>query len=299
VPLVICAVGVLTCGFEPAENFRDNVQVVERGTSSRAAREQALAALPLDKLSAEDRREAQSILSAISVFRELPTCQFEVEPEVYRFFADHPDVAVSIWRAMKISKFEMTQTGDGTYDVDGRDGTQGSVKVVYSTPQEHLMLCQGSFKSPVAKGAIRARALLHMQTSFAQNAEGKSVATHRLCFFASFPSHTIETAARIISPVSNTIIDRNFRETSLFVYMMSYAMARQPAWVERLADDLDGVQPSQRDRLLNLTAQVYIADQKRIAKALGHDDVTLQEILDSPHEEATNVTASADAAPTE
>jgi hypothetical protein len=277
-PAVVGALGLLTCGFAPAAEFRDNVEIVAKGSSSRTVRDKALAALPLEKLSSEDRQQADAVLRDLSVFRELPTCRFEVEPEVYHFFADNPDVAVSIWRAMKISKFEMTQTCPGTYAVDGRDGTQGAVRVVYRSPHECLMLCQGSFKSPVVGNPIHAKAILHMQTSFSTSAEGQSHATHRLCFFASFPSQTIETAARIISPVSNAIVDRNFRETSLFVYMMSFAMARQPGWVERIIEQLEGVPDASKEQLLDVTAKVYVADQKRIAKALGKDGVTLNEL---------------------
>lgn len=278
-PLLLCLPALLTCGFDEADGFQSNVDVVSRGTSSRAAQRKALTALPLDKLSRIDRAKSQVVLDNVSVFRELPTVQFEVEPEVYSFFANHPDVAVSIWRVMKISQFKMFQTGPHEYEVDGQDGTVGIVEVAYSSPNEHVLLCEGSFKSPVTIRPIKARAIIHMQTEFGTNAEGKSSARHRVCFFASFPSQTVETAARLISPVSNTIVDRNLRETSLFVHMMSVAMSRHPGWVERVADQLDGVLEASKTELLDLTARVYVAEQKRMLAKMGHKEVTLDDVL--------------------
>jgi hypothetical protein len=271
---------VLACGLVHADEFQQHVDTVAKPSSSRKAKKRALAALPLDKLSRLDRAKVQTVLKSISVFRELPAVRFPAKPEAYAFFAKHPDVAVSIWRVMKISQFQMSQTGPHNYEVNGQDGTAGIVDIAYSSPGEYLMLCEGRFKSPVTIRPIKAYAVIHLQTKFSTDEAGQAIATQRACFFASFPSLAVGTAVRLISPVSNAIVDRNLSETSLFVHMMSIAMTRHPGWVERIADQMDGVLDTSRDELLNVTARLYIAEQKRaMAKIVGADQVTLKAVM--------------------
>jgi len=278
-PLLMCFI-VLACASAQADDFQDHVDVVAKPSSSRKAKKKALAALPLNKLSRLDRAKVQTVLKSISVFRELPAVRFPVKPEAYAFFANHPDVAVSIWRVMKISQFQMSQTGPHDYEVNGQDGTAGIVDIAYSGPGEYLMLCEGRFKSPVTIRPIKAYAVIHLQTKFSTDETGQSIATQRACFFASFPSLAVGTAVRLISPVSNAIVDRNLSETSLFVHMMSVAMTRHPGWVERIADQMDGVLDTSRDELLNVTARMYIAEQKReLAKVVGDDQVSLNAVM--------------------
>ena len=72
-----------------------------------------------------------------------------------------------------------------------------------------------------------------------------------------FPSQTFDTVARIMSPLSNAIIDQNFREVSLFLHMMSTAMERQPGWVENVSSRLEGVWPERRTQLMEVTVDVF------------------------------------------
>ena len=87
---------------------RTGSQVVKRPTSAKAARKAALALLPFDKMSPETPgARVAKIANDNSMFRELPTYRFQVDPRCYYFFMKHPDVAVSIWRVMQISEFKM------------------------------------------------------------------------------------------------------------------------------------------------------------------------------------------------
>ncbi|MFN6103048.1 MAG: hypothetical protein ACK5EA_01120 [Planctomycetaceae bacterium] len=93
-----------------------------RGSSSAADRKKALALLPLEHLTPEQRERVASITKNVSDYRRLPKVSFPVEPEVYSYFLAHPDVAVSVCRAMEISKVEMFQTGRFEYEADAGDG---------------------------------------------------------------------------------------------------------------------------------------------------------------------------------
>jgi hypothetical protein len=242
----------------------ERVRIVERSSSSKAAREQALRGLPWDKLAAEQRRQVEDVIRNVSLYRQLPAVAYPAEPEVCRFFVEHPEVAVGIWRAMEISEFQLKPAGNGRYDARDRDGTTGTVEVLYRSADDTLAVCEGVYRGPLIKNGIRARALFHLRNESAADADGRNIVTSRLQMFVAFPSATVETVAKIVSPVSNLIIDRNFREIGAFVHLMSTAMQRQPGWIEQLSARLEGIPQAQRDELLKLTAQVYVDERKRV-----------------------------------
>ncbi len=256
------------------------VDIVAEGSSSRSSRSEATKQLPLQKLSAPNRQKVQSILKSVSLYRRLPTITLATDPDVYIYFVTHPDVAVSIWRVMEISKFQMWQTGPNTYEADSSDGSLGVVDILYRSPGQNLILCEGQYKSPLLSKPIHARMLMHLQTKYTRRENGETFATHHIDLFVNLPSQSVETVAKIISPISNVIADRNFREISLFAHMMSVAMQRQPGWVERIADRIDGVLKVRRNELLELTARVFVAARKRqLAENKPVEQISFDDII--------------------
>lgn len=251
------------------ENLENHVKVLRKGSSAKSARKAAGDRIPMNQLSEENQRRVRNVLQSTGVFRELPTLDFQVEPAVYEFFRQHPDVAVSIWRAMKISQFQMYQTGKEEYEADAGDGSTGIITVMCNHGEHSVVMCEGVYKSPFLTKPIQATALMHIETTYEKRADDKTYVRHTGHLFVSFPSQTVDTAAKLISPVSNMIIDRNFQEVSMFLHMMSLAMSRQPGWVEQLAGQLEGVLGIRKQQLLDVTAKVYVATHKRDPNAGG------------------------------
>ncbi|MBX3436043.1 MAG: hypothetical protein KF861_01025 [Planctomycetaceae bacterium] len=246
-----------------------HVAQVEKGTSSRKARKTAADELPQQHLNQQQRQAVAEVLNSVSVFRRLPAFQCQLDPRVHDYFIQHPDVAASIWRAMAISCLQMTQQHASQYNIDTLDGTTGVVQVLYQSRESCLVQCDGMFKSPYLKDAIQAKALMHLKTGFSSDQEGRIYATHQADLFVSFPSQKVETIAKLISPVSNSIIDRNFQEISLFIHVMWLAMTKQPGWVEQIAGRLEGVAPQRKEELIKLTAEVYVTNQTELRKRTG------------------------------
>jgi hypothetical protein len=243
-----------------------------RGTSSHSAKKAALAALPLDQLSPEHRQRVNALLKSASFFRRLPKVTFSIEPEVYTYFISHPDVAVSIWRAMKISKLQMWQTGRFDYEADAGDGSTGALQVLYSGPEKSLVACDGIYKSPMFAKPIEARSLLLLQTSFFREADGTIYVTHRADLFVEFPSQTIDVVAKIFSPLTVSMTDRTFAEISVFLKMMSLAMSGRPDWVEQIAAKMEGIPEIRKSQVLELTDQVHTAAQKRSLERIAEKE---------------------------
>ena len=254
---------------ERAPHEELKVDTLHAGTSQRKSRDEALKLLPLAQLPASSQQLAHSVVDNASLYRRLPTIRCQVNHSIYRFFSDHPDVAVSLWRAMGVSKLQMFQTGEYEYEADAKDGTVGVITILHRTPTDCLIHCSGMFQSPVLSKPIQARAVMHVRTSFEVNEKNQQMVTHTADMFVTFPSQTVETVAKAMAPISNKITDKNFEEISLFIRMMQIAMTQQPGWVEQMAGKLDGVIAGRADELLELTAQCFVDEKRRLGEVVG------------------------------
>lgn len=252
--------------------------IVDPGTSSSAVKKQALAETKLDKLPAAARQKAQAVLQSTSLFRRLPTISFEVDRNVYAYFLKNPNVAVSSWRALGISKFSLAEVRPNVYTADAGDGSTGSIEVLYSSPEDSLIFCEGAFKSPLLAKPIVAKAVMRLRAKFHKEVDGRVIATHFSDIFVELPSQTVETVAKIISPISNAIADRNFKQMTFYAHMMTVAMARQPGWVEAMVDRMTDLKPAQREEFLRLSAASYIASRQREAHQNGQT-LSLEDVL--------------------
>lgn len=260
--------------------LEDKLKTLSKGSSSEESQRRALAELPLDQLTPTHRALAQEVLTNLSLFRELPTLAVETDPAVHKFFLDCPEMAVGIWRAMKISKFHLTPQQPGIYTATDNEGTEGRVEVLYRDRHQMLVWCDGVAESPLLPMSIKARSLLHLQMDFIKTKEDVIWSRNRLRMFVAFPSDAIETAAKVVSPLGNLIIDRNLREVCLFVAMMSTAMVHQPGWVEYIARNASEVSKERQNELIELTAEVFVTARKRALERQHPDDkVTLEDII--------------------
>ena len=265
----IMQVGAKLVGKTAHSDNRQPFELDAKGTSETSARKAAIAALPLDQLSAENRQKVHTLVKSVSFYRRLPKVTFTVEPEVYNYFVAHPDVAVSIWRAMKISKLKMWQTGRFDYEADTGDGSVGSLEVLHVGGEKNLVTCDGLYKSQLFTKSIEAKSLLFLQTSFARQPDGTVLVTHWADLFVTFPSMTIDVVARIFSPLTVKMTDRTFTEISLFLKMMSMAMSRRPDWVEHITEKMEGVADVRKEQILELSSQVFTTAQNRELEQMG------------------------------
>ena len=238
---------------------RERIVTVQAGTSSGRDRRRAEAALPLNALAPDARGRAARVLDDSSLFRTLPVLRFPVHADGLKYFVQHPDVAVALWRILGVSDCEMWQTGPDAYEGDAGDGSIGVFDVLLRGERDQLVLVRGQFKSPVLADPIEATCLFHMHTETAFDAAGEPIAVGRASLFVSFPSRAVGTAAKLISPVTNVVLDRNFEEVCLFAHLMDRSMQTRPGWVESLATRMEGVLPRRKEELCRVSEHVYTA----------------------------------------
>ena len=253
--------------------------IVKSGISTSSIRKQAIAELPLGKLTPEAQKKTQAILKNLGMFRRLPTISFECDPQVYDYFLKNPDVAVATWRAMEISQFHLKETGPNQYHADAGDGSVGEVELMLHSNTDTLIHCDGAFKSPLLPKPIIARSLMRLQTTFSKEPDGRCLGTHSGDVFVEFPSQAIEAVAKVIAPVSHNIADRNFKQMTLYAHLMSQAMARHPGWIEHTSNQLDGISNQKKQDFLEVSARCCADARKRLAVAKGIQPFSPEEVL--------------------
>ena len=286
--LVVCGsnVGLLHAGEAGLENpvpDRDfpplHVDILRKGDSSQDALKTAIERLPASELTADQIATVRGVLENRSLFRQLPTLAVEAAPAVHSYFVGNPEAAVGIWQVLEISQFELKKTEPVVWFGDAGDGSEGTIEVLHRGAGSVLLHCDGEYKSPLLPRPIRATSIMHLRVQPKKADDGKTLLVQDLDLFVTFPSQTVDTVARLISPVSHLIADRNFRELTLFVRFMQVAMERQPGWVERTVQRIEGIDRKQREELLNVSARVFVDGRKRELSGEGIQQAGLEKIL--------------------
>lgn len=257
-----CAIAVL------AAPWSLGTAAPRKGATSRAAREEAVRAVPFDKLQQDARAKVSGVLEAAMIFRRLPSVVIECDPTLYLFLLDHPDVVVNIWQVLGISRSALLRTGDQTFRADDGAGTLGSIEYLYRSHDTHVVYAEGTYEGALFSKRLGGRCVLVLKTGYVHETNGRYYITCRLDAFVELDSNGVELVARTLQPLMGAAADHNFRETAAFVAGLSRAAEANQAGLERLAKKLTNVESADRERFIALTERLAIkAALAKTAKA--------------------------------
>ena len=251
---IVFAVASSSCSADQLKELAEKagIRILADGESSAGAEDQARSTMPLEAMTQENRQRAQQIIKERSQFRRLPSLQYTIDEPMFRYLLKHPDVAVSTWRVMGISRFEMWQTGDMEYEAQAIDGSEGIADILYQDDNQMVFVCQGRYHNPLLPRPMEAAALIWFRTVYVPNAEGTHVVTQKADVFVRFPSSSVSAIAKVLTPVLHSLMDRNLFEVSLYGSMMSRAVRDEPEWVVQVAQQMDGVLPQRKGELIEV-----------------------------------------------
>ena len=270
---VAAAVCLVLSGFARAEEktptdpqsprrVKLHVEEIEAATSSKHARQTIAASIPLDRLEDHHRVQVEALLANRSLFRCLPALRIELEPSSYEFYRRQPEIAVAIWQVLGISEVKLKPIVRDHYTVDSTDGSRGTIEILLRTDDLLIVRGTGNWHSGLLPVPIRSEGLFVLRHRFEQDRDGRRFVTHQAALFLAFPQQSVRNVAKLISPVTNLIADRNFRDISLFLRMMQVASVQRPGWVERIAGRLKGLTQSQRDEFLKTAARAVVTARR-------------------------------------
>jgi hypothetical protein len=255
--VIAATIAAAACAALPAWAAKPN-----KADTSRTARDDAVRSIPLEKLDADARAEIKSVLDNVSLFRRLPVQVTRVDPVLYKFMIDHPDVTVDMWRALDLTELSVIRTGDESFKIDDGNGTRGDARFLYRSHDTHLVVTDGSYDGPLFSKPIRGRVLMLLKTGYVREPNGDYYVTSRLDSFIRLDNAGVEFLAKTFQPLVGRIIDENFIEATKFLGSLSRTAELNPEGTVALVERLKNASPEDQRTLSTLLAD--IGDRARL-----------------------------------
>jgi hypothetical protein len=227
-----------------------------RPTSSMAARNEAIAAMPLDRLDPASREKVTAVLKKTSVYRRLPTAVIRCDPQLYMFILHHPEILANVWQLMQIEDVVLQATGPTTYRADDGDGTRGEVEFLHRGHDRQLVFAKGSYEGPLFTQPITGTAVFLLRSAFAREPDGQYYVTTRLDAFVHLDNVGLDFLAKTFQPLVCRVADYNFLVTAQFIEALSRTAEINQLGMQRLAANLTDLDPRVRAEFAMLAAEV-------------------------------------------
>lgn len=231
----------------------------DTGTSSREARRQAEAALPLDRMPAATRALVERQLRATAIYRRLPVTTVDCDDDLLHFVLTKPETLVELWRVLGISRLALDPVAPGQWRLSDGWGTVGAVRLLHR--ERHgaggllVFHGRGGYTGPLSPRDLTGSCIVVVRHwPLAADAAGNPRQAVQVDAFLDVDGLGLELVTRALQPLIVHSAAANLREISLFVSQLAAAAERNPGGVARLADRMSRTAPDDRAALAALAA---------------------------------------------
>jgi hypothetical protein len=236
---------------------------IPRGTAaageadtSEAAKAEAIRKLPLREMTPEARRKLMAVVERPSIYRRLPPTTIECDPALYIFLIRNPEVVVSIWQLMGVSKMTAHRTGPYLWKGNDGAGTTADVELIYGTDDLHIMYSDGVYEGSLLKRTVTGRCVIMLQSGYGQADDRRWYVGNRLDIFLQIDNAGADVIARTLSPWVGKVADANFTESCKFAQRLSATAEQNGPGVQKLADKLSDVDPQVQSEFTRVATAV-------------------------------------------
>lgn len=227
-----------------------------RASTSRQAYEEALRHLPLDELAAADRARVLAVVSEPSLYRRLPVEVVDCDPELYLFLVRHPEVVVSMWQLMGVTKVKVTRTDDTTLSASDGAGTQSKVEFAHHSRDKHVVIGSGFYEGPLFRRRLTGECVLLLQSGYSETPAGRVLVSNQLDVFVSLENVGAEFVAKTLHPLVGKTADHNFSESTRFLGQISQQAELNQTGMRRLAARLTSIREDVRTKFVDVVDEV-------------------------------------------
>lgn len=271
--LVVC--GPLTGGSTSrsvtAAEGTPEVRSIDRGSSSRTARNEAIAAIALDELADPQADLVRQTIRCCTLYRRLPTQEFTCHPDLLQYALRHPEAIVDVWRVLDISQLSFDAAGPEQWRLADGYGTVGTLRTLDRRGDARngsvLLHGRGAYTGPYAPKTLTGNCLILLRYRYADPAEANADHVRlQADAFLHVDGVGLEMVTRTLQPLIVTTAGWNMQEICLFMSHFSATAERNPRGIERLADRLTQTDPIHR-RTLAQTAHRAAAGRLAVRTA--------------------------------
>jgi hypothetical protein len=224
--------------------------------ASREQRDDAVSALPLNRLTPEARQRIERIVQSPTIYRRMPTQAIDCDRDMFLFLTRNPEVLVGMWDLMDVTKVTSRRTGPFQLEAEDGSGTKCKVDLVYGDSTTHVFVADGAYDGRMVAKPIHGQGVFLFRSSYAKSASGGTTVTGTLDCFVQFDNLGADLVARTLSGVIGRSADNNFVETARFISQVSQASARNPSAMVDVAERIPQVSPATRKQFVDTIVTV-------------------------------------------
>jgi hypothetical protein len=245
----------------------DEPPLHEQATTSAVARQEALAAIPLNQLAAPYRALVREVIDNPTLYRRMPTGIVDCYPEFFTYFAQNPEALVAIWQQLGVSRVQLERIEPQKFRLLDGNGTTGELVIVHEQcqprAQNHIvMFADGRYEGKPFARPVTARCVILLRSGSFTETNDRDYVAARLDSFIKFDRPGLELAAKVVHPWVGNTADRNFTDTIRFLGNLSLTAEHRPESIEKLAGDLKQLDQPRRDSLVQVTHECADAGQR-------------------------------------
>ena len=238
-------------------------QTVAAADSTPQSQQEALAALPLDKMTPEAQAKLWPVLSNPSIYRRLPTEIITCDRDMYLTLIRNPEIIVSIWHLMDVTDLQLARTGPFMFDCDDKAGTTSQVELMYGTADTHVFYADTLYDGAMFARPVKGRVVLLLRSTYHVDDEGRPLVRNVMDAFIRIDHITAKLVARTLSPLVVRTADHNFVESFRFVGRVHESSEENGPGMRDLASRLKGVDADTKRRFADVATLV---SQRAVAR---------------------------------
>ena len=267
--LAIACLG--TAWQSPTEANEEKSSAALQSTTSRAAKQEATQAIPLERMAPKQRRAVQQVLDDCSLYRRLPTGVVACQPDMFTFLMQHPEVLVDIWRELGISQVDLRRMNEHNFHLTDNAGTTAGLTIVEQqcepgAQNRIVMYADGAYDGKPFKRPVRAQCVLLLRSGSFQETNDATYVAARLDTFIRIDRTSIKLFAKALHPLVGKTADANFLDTLTFVSNLSRAAEQNPGSVERMVRRLPRTSSQLQHEMLSIASRDAVASPAKRAK---------------------------------
>lgn len=225
------------------------------GDSALSGREDAIAAIPLSRLTPAAQQRITSITHRPTLYRHLSQQTIQCDPELFLFIVRHPEILVGIWDLMEITQVQTERVGDYQLRAIDGSGTDCTVDLVYGDSAVHVYVADGFYDGKLTANPVPGKGVFVLRCQHRTNAVGNPVVEGTLDCFVQVDHLAADLLIRTFGPLIGRTADNNFSETARFIDQLGTSARKHPAAMEELAMRLPQVSAATRNQFAAVVRQ--------------------------------------------
>src|SRR5262245_41848946 len=184
--------------------------------------------VPLDELPPGLRERVRQTLDRPSLSARGPVEAFTCRPELYRWFLDHPDRAVVVWRRLGAKCVDITDLGDGRFGWGDDQGSSVSWETVYRSPRMRVWYAEGRVRPAALLPLVPVQVVMVLHYSEDTDASGRVVMRHQAEMTLRTDSRTMSLAARLLGASASRLSEQYLGQFEMFYSALAWYLDHNP-----------------------------------------------------------------------